>query len=221
MTDVIIIGAGGHAAEIDEYITYNNKVEGKKGLNVVGFLDDNPANYARYRFSAPLIGGASDHKVIKGHGYIIGIAGLNYRRSFVDRYKAEGAQFVSVIHHSAYVSQSAMIGEGSIIGPNANIGPNVQVGRYTLINARCSLGHDTRIGDYNFVSPNVCFSGFTEIGDENLFGINSATIPGIKTGNRNRIAAGMILDSNVGDESVIFYRFKEKVIAVPKQGSAN
>lgn len=221
MTDVIIIGAGGHAAEIDEYITFNNKVAGSKGIHVVGFLDDNSASYARYMFSAPLIGRASYHKVIKGHGYIIGIAGLTYRRSFVEKYKAEGAQFVSVIHNSAYLSQSAVVGEGCIIGPNANIGPNVQIGKYTLINARCSIGHDTRIGDYNFISPNVCFSGFTEVGNENLFGINSATIPGIKIGNLNRIAAGMILESNVDNESVVFYRYKEKIIAVPRQGSSS
>ena len=53
-------------------------------------------------------------------------------------------------------------------------------------------------------------------GNENLFGINSATIPGILIGNRNKIAAGMVLDQNVGDESVVFYRYKEKVIAYPK-----
>lgn len=220
MMNVIIIGAGGHAAEIDEYIAYNNKLSEIAEINVVGFLDDNPANYENYKFSAPLIGGASDHAIIKGHGYIIGIAGLNYRRSFVDRYLAGGAHFVSVIHKSAYISRSAVIGEGTIIGPNANIGPNVWVGKYTLINARCSIGHDTRIGDYNFISPNVCFSGFTQVGDENLFGINSATLPGIRIGNRNRIAAGMILDLNIDNESVIFYRFKERLIAVPRQGSA-
>lgn len=217
MTDIIMIGAGGHAAEIDEYITYNHKVSGIEEFNIVGFLDDNPDSYARYKFSAPLIGGASDHKVIKGHGYIIAIAGLKYRRSFVDRYKAEGAQFVSVIHLSAYISPSAIIGEGSIISPNANIGPNVQIGKYTLINARCSLGHDTRVGDYNFISPNVCFSGFTVVGDENLFGINSATLPGIKVGNRNKITAGMIIDQDINDDTVVFHRFKEKVIAIPKR----
>jgi bifunctional N-acetylglucosamine-1-phosphate-uridyltransferase/glucosamine-1-phosphate-acetyltransferase GlmU-like protein len=78
------------------------------------------------------------------------------------------------------------------------------------------MGHDTVVGNYNFISPNVCFSGFTEVGDENLFGINSATIPGIKVGHRNKIAAGMVLDTNVLDDAVVFYRFKEKVIAVPK-----
>jgi UDP-3-O-[3-hydroxymyristoyl] glucosamine N-acyltransferase len=90
------------------------------------------------------------------------------------------------------------------------------IGKYTLINSRCSLGHDTVVGDYNFISPNVCFSGFSEVGDENLFGINSATIPGIRIGNRNKIAAGMVLDANVGDDSVVFYRFKERIFAVPK-----
>ena len=72
------------------------------------------------------------------------------------------------------------------------------------------------MGDYNVISPNVCLSGFTEVGNENFFGINSATLPGIKVGDRNKISAGMILDQNVEDDSVIFHRFKERVIAVPK-----
>jgi sugar O-acyltransferase (sialic acid O-acetyltransferase NeuD family) len=216
MKEVIIIGAGGHAAEIDEYIGYNQKVTGVKELNIVGFLDDNPANYDSYQFSAPLLGGLKDYKVVTGISYMIGIANLRYRRLFVDRFKSEGAQFVSFIHCGAYVSASAIIGEGSIIGPNVNVGPNVKIGSYTLINSRSSLGHDTTVGDYNFISPNVCFSGFTEIGDENLFGINSATIPGVKIGCRNKIAAGMILDQDVGSDSIVFYRFKEKILAVPR-----
>jgi hypothetical protein len=48
MTDVIIIGAGGHAAEIDEYIVFSQRGKGKRELNIIGFLDDNPVNYARY-----------------------------------------------------------------------------------------------------------------------------------------------------------------------------
>jgi sugar O-acyltransferase (sialic acid O-acetyltransferase NeuD family) len=216
MKDVIIIGAGGHAAEIDEYIIYSQKVTGKKELNIAGFLDDNPSNYARYKLSAPLLGGVRDHKVLHGYGYLIGIANLQYRRFFVDRFREEGASFVTFIHCGAYFSGSASIGEGSIIGPNANIGPNVKIGKYTLINSRCSLGHDTIVGNYNFISPNVCFSGFTEVGDENLFGINSATIPGIKVGSRNKIAAGMIIDQNIDNDSVVFHRFKEKIIAIPK-----
>jgi sugar O-acyltransferase (sialic acid O-acetyltransferase NeuD family) len=219
MTDVIIIGAGGHAAEIDEYIRHSQKTTGRKELNISGFLDDNPDNYNRYRFSAPLLGGIQSHEVIRGGSYIIGIASLKYRRSFVEKFKAAGATFIAFTHCSTYVSETSLIGEGSIIGPNANIGPNVKIGAFTLINSRASMGHDTVVGDYNFISPNVCLSGFTSVGNENLFGINSATIPGITIGSRNKIAAGMILDQNVVDETVVFYRFKERVFAVPRPGS--
>lgn len=217
MIDVIVIGAGGHAAEIDEYIKYNNMHSNEEGLHVIGFLDDNPESYARYKFSAPLIGSASHHEVVKNHSYILGIAGIQYRRVFVERYLAGGARFVSLIHCGSYISDSATIGKGSIIGPNVNIGPNVKVGSYTLVNSRCSLGHDTLIGDFNFISPNTCLSGFTKVGDDNLFGINSATLPGIKIGNGNKISAGMIIDTNIGDSCVVFYRFKERIIAIPRE----
>lgn len=216
MTDIIIIGAGGHAAELDEYLRYSYKVFGSKDFNIIGFLDDDPGNYARYKHSAPLLGSIKDHIVIQEQRYVIGIASIEYRRSVAERFLSEGARLVSLVHRSAFISESAVIGEGSVIGPNANLGPNVKIGKYTLINARSSMGHDTVVGDYNIISPNVCFSGFTQVGDENLFGINSATIPGIKVGNRNKIAAGMTLDQNIGDDSVVFYRFKERVIAVPK-----
>ena len=216
MKDLIIIGAGGHGAEIDEYIAYSQKQSGIKKYNVIGFIDDNPDAYASYHLSAPYLGGIKDHKIRKDCFYIIGIANLKYRRYFVEKFISEGAKFVLMAHHNAYVSESANLGEGVIICPNANIGPNVIIGDFSLINSRCSIGHDTKVGKFNFISPNVCFSGFTSIGDENLFGINSATIPGIKVGNKNKIAAGMVLDKDVGDNSVVFYRYKEKIIAIPK-----
>lgn len=167
MIDVIIIGAGGHAAEIDEYIIYNKKHSVGEDLNIVGFLDDNPENYRRYQFSAPLIGSASDHEVIRNHYYILGIAGIKYRRIF----RALPCRRCKVCfsHTSWGVRIKLCKGRGgSIVGPNSNIGPNVQVGNFTLINSRCSLGHDTIVGDFNFISPNTCLSGFTVVGDENL-----------------------------------------------------
>lgn len=216
MKEVIIIGSGGHGAELDDYIKYNHQFDAADGLKVIGFLDDNPDSYARYRLSAPLLGGVKDHKVRKDVHYLMGIANLKYRKFFVEQYTMQGAVFISFIHKTAYISDSATIGKGVVIGPMVNLGPNARVGDFTLLNSRCSLGHDTVVGKYNFISPNVCFSGFTSVGDENLFGINSATIPSIKIGDRNKIAAGMVLDRNIENDTVVFYRFKEKIIAVPK-----
>ena len=213
---IIIVGAGGHAAEIDEYIQYSQQKTGVQNLEVIGFIDDNPDNYKKYQLSAAFLGRIVEHEVKKDCAYIIGIANLTYRRKIVEALQAKGASFTGFIHCDAYVSPSAKIGVGTVLAPYVNIGPNVQIGDFSLLNARCSMGHDTQVGHYNFISPNVCFSGGTQVGDENLFGINSATIPGIKVGNQNKIAAGMVLDKNVGNEAVVFHRFKEKVMAYPK-----
>jgi len=216
MKEVIIIGSGGHGAELDDYINYNNSIQGIEEYKIIAYLDDNPDNYSSYQFSAPLIGGVKNHTVRKDIYYIIGIANLTYRQRFVEQYLKDGAKFLSVIHASAYISRSSTIGVGVIIGPHANLGPNTRIGDFTVINSRSSVGHDTEVGKYNFISPNVCFSGFTKVGDSNLFGINSATIPEIQIGNNNKIMAGMILDRNVGDDTVVFHRFRERVIAIPK-----
>jgi sugar O-acyltransferase (sialic acid O-acetyltransferase NeuD family) len=216
MKEIIIIGAGGHAAEIDEYIRNTHFKSEEESLKVVGFIDDNPLSYGAYQFSAPFLGGIQGHEIDTTKYYIIGIANVVFRKPIVELFLEEGAQFVTFIHSAAYVSLSARIGLGVVIAPFVNIGPNVQIDDFTLINARASIGHDTVVGKHNFITPNVCLSGFTKIGNENIFGINSATIPGINVGNRNKIAAGMVLDKNIEDDSVVFHRFKEKVIAVPQ-----
>lgn len=216
MKEVIIIGAGGHAAEIDEYILFTKFDSKQDPLKVIGFLDDIPSNHKKYQFSAPFLGPIKDYQIDPSKFYIIGIANLLYRKTIVNQFLEIGANFITFIHAAAYVSPSAKIGLGVVIAPFSNIGPNVEIGDFTIINARASMGHDSKIGKHNFITPNVCFSGFTEVGDENLFGINCATIPQIKIGSRNKIAAGMIVDKSIENDTVVFHRFKEKIIAVQK-----
>ena len=216
MKQIIVIGAGGHSAEIDDYFQYAKNKLPDFELEIVGYIDDNASSYRNYDFTAPFLGDIQSHLVQKEFYYIMGIANLKYRRPIIEKFLAEGAVFISFIHPDTYISASSKIGIGVVVAPGVNIGPKVTIGNFTLINSRSSMGHDTTVGSYNFICPNVCFSGFTLVGDENLFGINSTTIPGIQIGSRNKIAAGMILDKNVGDDEVVFYRFKEKVIAIPK-----
>jgi sugar O-acyltransferase (sialic acid O-acetyltransferase NeuD family) len=216
MKKIIIIGAGGHSAELDDYFQYAKIKDKKFNLELEGFIDDNPNSYKNYDFTAPFLGDIKSHTVQRDCYYIIGIANLKYRRPIIEKFLSEGAVFTNFTHPDSYISPSSSIGNGVVVAPGVNVGPKVSIGDFTLINSRSSMGHDARVGSFNFICPNVCFSGFTVVGDENMFGINSVTIPGITIGNNNKIAAGMVLDKNVGDNEVIFYRFKEKVMAIPR-----
>jgi sugar O-acyltransferase (sialic acid O-acetyltransferase NeuD family) len=214
MKKVIIIGAGGYAAELYDYIAYFNSVNSSdKQIQVVGLIDNNQQNYLKYEYECPFLGSITSHTVQKDLYYLIGIANVKYREKFVVNLLEQGANFTNFIHPMAYVSKSAKIGEGVVIYQNATIGPLASVGDFSLINSRCSIGHDTVVGKFNFLSPNVCLSGNTRIGNSNLFGINSATIPEISVGSGNQIMAGITLVNSIGDDQVVYYRNKDKILS--------
>jgi len=219
MKKVIIIGAGGHAAELRDYINHYNKVA-DDDIQVEGFLDDKKANYEHYDYEEPFLGKIVDHQVRSDVDYLMGIANIKYRRTIVEKFLQDGATFTGLIHPTAIISPSASLGEGVVISHNASVGPKVKIGNYNILNSRCTIGHDSVIGDYNFISPQVAVSGNTTIGNENMLGTNSCTIPGVTIGNKNIIAAGMVIYKPVGNDETVIFRHKERLI-IRDSGSLN
>ncbi|MGB4770449.1 MAG: acetyltransferase [Chitinophagaceae bacterium] len=207
---IIIIGAGGHAAELRDYIGHMQKLGTE--IQVEGFLDDDANAYAIYGYAESFLGSIADHQVRTDVDYLMGIANIKYRRPIIEKFEAAGASFRSLIHPTVLLSPSATLGKGVIISHNASVGPKVIIGDHNIINSRCTIGHDTVLGKYNFVSPQVAFSGHTTVGDENMIGVNSCTIPGLVIGNNNVIAAGTVLYKHVGDGQTLINRFNERII---------
>ncbi len=212
MKKIIIIGAGGHAAEIRDYIAHHNKSQVNKGIEVVGYLDDDESNYHHYNYSEPYLGSIKEYKFDKSKFYLMGIANLAFRRTIIEKFIASGAEFVSLIHPTALISPSAKIGKGVVISHNASVGPKAIIGDYCVLNSRCTIGHDSVLGQYNFIGPQVAISGNTIIGNENMLGTNCCTIPSTKIGDKNKIAAGMVLYKSVGDGETVLFRHKERLI---------
>lgn len=207
---IIIIGAGGHAAELRDYIGHMQKLGTE--IQVEGYLDDDANAYATYGYAEPFLGSIADHVVRTDVDYLMGIANIRYRRPIIERYEAAGASFRGLVHPTVLLSPSAKLGKGVIISHNASVGPKAVIGDHNIINSRCTIGHDTVLGKYNFVSPQVAFSGHTTVGDENMIGVNSCTIPGLVIGSNNVIAAGTVLYKNVGDGQTLINRFNERII---------
>ena len=88
----------------------------------------------------------------------------------------------------------------------------VELGRFNMLNSRCTIGHDTKMGDFNFISPQVAVSGNTKIGNGNLIGTNACTIPGVSIGDDNKIAAGMVVYKPVGNNETVLFRHKERLV---------
>ena len=217
MEKVIIVGAGGHAAELVDYLVYKNnllKTPHAEQSEIIGLIDDNENNYLAYQYDVPYLGTIKDHQVRADVGYVMGIANMKYRRIIIDKLVQNEAKFVTVIHPTALISPSAKIGVGCVISHNVSIGPKVIIGDFNLINSRCTIGHDCKIGNYNFLSPQVVTGGFATLQDENFIGTNGVILPAITVGSNNTVSAGMIVDKNLTDNATVFHRFKEKVTVI-------
>jgi acetyltransferase EpsM len=212
MKQIIIIGAGGHAAELRDYINHHNASRPADRIEVLGFLDDEEKNDHHYGFSEPFLGGIENHSVRTDSLYLMGIANIAYRKSLVEKFESNGAKFTGLIHPTAIISPSCEIGEGTVISHNASVGAKAKLGRFNMLNSRCTIGHDTQMGDYNFISPQVAISGYTKIGNNNLIGTNSCTIPSMVIGSNNKIAAGMIVYKPVGDNETVMFRHQERLV---------
>jgi UDP-3-O-[3-hydroxymyristoyl] glucosamine N-acyltransferase len=184
---------------------------------IKGYIDDRDINWIRYRFREPLLSNLTDYIPQPDEFFILGVSNVESRKMCLEKLKDKQLIYINFIHYTAIVYETAQIGYGNVICCFSKIGPNAIVGNLNSINSKTEIGHDCVIGSNNVFSGNVGIAGFSTVGDDNFFGMNSSVIPEKKIGSRNVIQAGMVVDRNIEDGSYYFHRFREKVIAMPKQ----
>lgn len=212
MKNLIIIGTGAVASELTMYL------EDIKGINLKGYLeyDYNLEKYYKsYHYEQPVIGNLDTYIPSEDDYFLIGVSNNEFRKKIISTMQSKGAKFYTLIHPTAVIARDAIIGEGCTIAPFCVVGPNTNIGKYNLLTSYTAVSHDCVLGENNtFSSVIVC--GRVNIGDNNTFYIRSMVQPDLNIGNNNVIAAGMIVDTSLQDNSTVFYRFKERLIAMPK-----
>jgi sugar O-acyltransferase (sialic acid O-acetyltransferase NeuD family) len=214
MKKIIIIGAGAHAAEIEQYILDNNEL--KSEIEILGYLDDSKENHEKSQLLFPLLGGIFTYQVPADVEIILSIGKIELRTKIIDYFTAKNSKFANFIHHTSRVFRTAKLGVGNVICPYTQIGPNVVVGDFNTFNNKSSIGHNSIIGNNNIFCPNMGLSGNTIVGSNNFFSLNVVSIPNITIGDNNVIAPNMVIEKNIKSEVTFFHRYKEVVLVVPK-----
>ena len=219
MRNVIIVGSGGCAAEVTFYIEDNNaNAKTEDQIHILGYidyLDASKKHYDKYDYKAPLLCDIPSYEPKPGEELLIAIMDVKSRKKEIAKLEAKNAKIGSFIHRTAIMSKNLNIGIGSIIYPFCVIEKHAKVGNYNLLTAYSFISHDCTVGDNNFLSS-AGIAGNVKVGNNNYFGIRSTVIPGIEIGNNNLIQAGMTVDKNVKNDTTVFYRYKEQVLAIPK-----
>jgi acetyltransferase EpsM len=197
---VVIIGAGGHGAEVASHIrqAISNGWPGR----LEGFLDDRQA--VSGVSGLPVLGtveGFCLPEEWSGNSCYITAAGDNrLRQRMVERVRErfhERLRPVTVIHPTACVGEMVEVGEGTLLAPQALVTTRVQIGRHSILNVKASLSHDVVTGDFCNINPGATICGNVTIGTGAYIGAGATIKERITIGDWCIIGAGAVVVRDV------------------------
>jgi sugar O-acyltransferase (sialic acid O-acetyltransferase NeuD family) len=196
MTKVVILGAGGTGRDIVDWLP--ELAAAGRGLEVVGFLDDDPKKQGNKVAGVPVTGTLADLARI---GDTKVVDALGSPRSFRERSGLLGAipddRFVAVLHPLARVSPSAKVGAGSLLYPFTFVGPDVVIGRHVTVLSHGAINHDARIGEFTILASHVALGGNVTIGAGSYVGMRAAIREGVAVGAGAMIGMGAVVTATV------------------------
>lgn len=154
MTEVILIGAGGHGKVVLDAVLSNQNSD----IKIIGFLDDGDVSEI-YRMKK--LGNIKDFGNYKDKKFHIAIGNNKFREKIAKELGEEN--LISIIHKTAYVSSMSKIGNGTYIGAMAVINSECEIGKGCIINTGTIVEHNSYIGDYSHLSYRVLIGSESKI----------------------------------------------------------
>ena len=196
MKDIYIIGTGGFASEVTEYILDNGE------YRIKGYFDINEMDHKKYRYQAPFLTNEKNFNFDSNDNVVIAIADNAIRNKIYLDLKEKGVNFPNILHKSAFISKFSKIDEGSIICPFVTITSNSNIGKNFQANIYSYVAHDCVIGDNVTFAPSVKCNGNVVIEDNVYVGTGAIIFQGkpnkpIIIGRTSIIGAGSVVTKSV------------------------
>lgn len=198
---LLVLGAGGNSLGIlDAVAACNAASPGAAPYEIVGVLDDIPANLGRQVLGHAVLGPIADAGNFAGCRFVNGISSLESFRAIPDIVRRTGMpidRFETVVHPRATVSPGAQVGRGSVILAGSVIAPGAVVGNHVIILQNTSVNHHSRVGDHATLSAGITVLGYVEIGSNAFVGGGSTVAPRVRIGDSAVVGAGSVVIRDV------------------------
>lgn len=209
MTDLVIVGAGGHGREAVS-VARAAKRAGSADWNVIGFVDDGASDGSVdtelvKRLGTRLLGGISlleqSSPVDRGSAHMAAAhviaVGDSRARQAIEARIDPGRVAAVLVDPTAWIGEDVELGPGAMLYPGSCCTTNVRIGRHTHLNCGVTVSHDCRVGDHVSLSPGVLLNGEVTIGDGAFLGTGAVVLPGRHVGVGAVVAAGAVVTTDV------------------------
>jgi sugar O-acyltransferase (sialic acid O-acetyltransferase NeuD family) len=200
---IIVVGAGGHGAEIYSYLQDGLRNSWKGQL--LGFLDDSkPVGKLG---DLPVIGTLDalvgyDPDFFRGIHYLTAIGSNKTRREIVRRIESMYGDRMppwTLVHPESSIGSDVLIGAGTCICPHVTLTTRISIGKHAIINVNTSMSHDSVLEDFVCLNPGVTVCGNVHIGEGTYVGAGSTIIQGVRIGRNSIIGAGAVVVRDIPD----------------------
>lgn len=202
MKELIIVGASGFGRELLQMVKELNTIN--SSWNILGFLDDNLHALDGIECDYPVIGTIQDWQPKGTEQYAIAIANPVIKKKIVNLLEMRGAEFATLIHPTAKISDHVKIGKGLIMKAYTTVSVNVEIGDYVFFNLMAGVGHDCIVGDYSMLGPRCSLSGHTVLGEGVTVGAHAATYPGVTIGEYATLGMNSVAIRKIKPHTTVF-----------------
>lgn len=197
----IIIGAGTYG---EVYLAYLQEA----GIEIVGFVDDNPDLQGTFVKGMPILGTITDLEHLKDElkveAVYCPIGDNKLRVKFLEYAKSLGYKTPCFIHSSVIMHPSVSIGEGVYILLGAKIMPYTVVDDYVMISMNALVAHHNHLYKGTFISTGVNLGASINAHENTYIGIGATIMTGIHNlGKDCVVGAGAVVIRDVPDNAVV------------------
>lgn len=206
-SEIIVIGAGGHAKVCIELL----RAQGDVVAFCIGSSDSSDTCVG-----VPVLKSDDYLATLRNEGYgkvFVAIGSNALRNRLAQSATDFGFELVNALSPSAVISPSARIGKGVAVMAGAVINAEASIDDLCIINTGATVDHDCQIGRAAHIAPQSALAGNVEIGKESFVGIGTKIIPTICVGEFVMIGAGSVVITNVDSRT--------KVVGVPAKAINN
>lgn len=194
MKEIILLGAGGHAAVILDIL--KAQIANGEKIKIKGLLDDaNKTECMGY----PVLGSTLEANDFNEENtyFIIAVGSNEIRYNLSEKYGH--LKFFTAIHPSVIIGSQVQIGDGTVVMPNVVINANSQIGQHVIINTGVIVEHDNWIGDHVHLAPNATLCGTVRVKTLTHIGAGTTVIQGRTVGRQSIIGAGATVITDIPD----------------------
>ncbi len=171
MTDIFVIGAGGHGKVVVSTVL-------ECGYSVKGIYDDETRKKGKVILDVPILGSVNELLSLdKPIACVMGVGDNEIRKSLSLRFEKKCVTWISLIHPKAYVHSSVRIGAGTVVFAGAVIQPDSLLGAHCIVNTGALIDHDCSLGDFCHVAHGCRIAGGVNAGQGAFLGAGTTVIP--------------------------------------------